>query len=129
MSPQSEFSPPARPIRYCPAGCHAVRAHDAVVSCRSGCAVYLLSWARWAQRRPITGLNPRRCKSRYPIRSLSGGNPRRTAGTVSRWTGLGGGQILRLAPRADLDLNCIKLTPQMLTVSPNVVGLPRTHEG
>jgi hypothetical protein len=30
---------------------------------------------------------------------------------------------------ADLDLNCIKLTPESWRASPNVVGLPRTHDG
>jgi hypothetical protein len=27
------------------------------------------------------------------------------------------------------DLNCIELTPESWQVSPNVVDLPRTHEG
>jgi hypothetical protein len=30
---------------------------------------------------------------------------------------------------ADLDLNCIKLIPESWWASPNVVGLPRTHDG
>jgi hypothetical protein len=37
--------------------------------------------------------------------------------------------ILQTVSRAGLILNCITLTPESWRASPNVVGLPRTHDG